>query len=82
MPVPGLSAEAEVAFQPLAAGCDGQVGGTPAAAGPMAVVRALAGPLQEAELDRCTQSVSYDKTILVGTGHTWRGADWPAAKRP
>ena len=29
MPVPGLSAEAEVAFQPLAVGCDGQVGERP-----------------------------------------------------
>ena len=22
----------------------------------------------------CTQYVSYDKTILVGNGHTWRAA--------
>ena len=43
---------------------------------PLAVVRSCqaSGPLQEAELDRCAQSVRYDKTILIGNGHTCMSA--------
>jgi hypothetical protein len=45
------------------------------AAGPRRVAEQLKqtsrGP-GACELDRCGQSISYDKTILVGNGHTWR----------